>query len=77
MSNKIEIKGNVQHANINIGNNNTQQQFMNGTVKWLVVGLGVLLILSVLAIGLQPKSSSNITGNGNTVIQNSNVEYKD
>jgi hypothetical protein len=75
MSNKqtnqsIEIKGNVERANISIGDNN-QQQLLSGSVKWVVVGLGVLLVLAVLFIALQSKNSAIINGNGNTVIQDS------
>lgn len=68
----IEIKGNVERANISIGDNN-QQHIMSGGMKWVVVGLGVLLILAVLFIALFSGNSAIINGNGNTVIQDSHI----
>ncbi|MCV6639492.1 hypothetical protein [Candidatus Albibeggiatoa sp. nov. NOAA] len=71
----IEIKGNVEQANISIGDNN-QQQLLSGNVKWVVLGLGILLILAVLFITLFSGNSIRIDGDGNTVIQDSEIELR-
>jgi hypothetical protein len=78
MSNKktnqsIEIKGNVEHANISIGDNN-QQQFLSGNMKWIVVGLAGLLLLVVLVIILFSGNSATINGDNGTIIQDSYID---
>jgi|GEM_PF-5570389 len=77
--NKVEIKGDVTNANISIGKGNQQKLSIeniqnNLFVKWMVLGLGMLLLFFLLLQLVLPSNEVMIEGDSNTVIQDSEIE---